>query len=690
MKKIFFLILSLLPMAASADQSGKCGANVEYTYNSSVKSLTISGTGDMYDYDIYGTLSELPPFPSLAETLIIEPGVTSIGLFAFAGMTQLTSVKIPNTISTISKYSFKGCISVNSISSDIKNPNSVTMGYGVFDDIPSTAKLTVPMGTKNRYSSANNWNRFTNIVEANIASGACGADVTYFYERTTYTLHISGSGSMWDLDDPAYYPWDLYRSEIKNVKIDSKVTGIGDYAFFGCSGLITAFIPSSVSSIGMYAFSGCSKLETVTSEITTPNDIDDQNIFDGIPSDAKLIVPYGYKKIYQSSDAWKKFTDIVEQETKSGKCGEHVNYLFKSTDYSLSIYGMGDMYSYDISGPSSGFPPFPSSAKTLDISPSVTSIGSFAFYGFSDLISAVIPQTVTRIQARAFCNCSSLECVLSEIVEPFDISSGVFDGIPSTAILLVPKGTKAKYEARTGWNRFNIIESEFEVDGISYKRSVDNSVSVVARDEKYAGKVVIPRQVTYEGKTYIVTHVSSAAFKDCPDLTSVYLPEGLTEMGSMMFSGCTSLTCFNIPNSVSYIETGFTRGSNLEKVVIGSGIKKLVQLAIGRKLSTLAVLATTPPDFDVDQFPVDFMYVPKGCINAYKNKWSGGPEIDIMEIVEGDVNLDGEADENDLDALVSYIVGGYPDCFFVDLADLNGDNKVDIIDMVKLIDIIKN
>ena len=159
-------------------------------------------------------------------------------------------------------------------------------------------------------------------------------------------------------------------------------------------------------------------------------------------------------------------------------------------------------------------------------------------------------------------------------------------------------------------------------------------------------------------------------------------------MGSMMFSGCTSLTCLNIPNSVTYIETEFTYGSNLDKVVIGSGIQKLVQLAIGKKQTALAVLATTPPDFDVDQHIVDYIYVPNGCVTAYKDAWSG-VTTDILEIVKGDVNLDGEANEEDVEALADYIVGKYPDCFFVNLADLNGDNKIDASDLVELIDIIK-
>ena len=687
MRKIcFFLILTLLPMVASADDSGKCGADVNYVYSSTNKTLTISGNGAMWDLD---DPSYYPwnSYRGEIQHVKISSGVTNIEKYAFFSCSSLLTATIPSSVSSIRMYAFSSCSKLEKVTSEITNPSNIN--NSVFDGIPSDAKLIVPIDTKNRYLSASGWNRFTNIVEQETASGKCGANVYYFYEGTTHTLSITGNGAMWDLDDPAYYPWNLYRTDIQHVKISSGVTSIEDYAFFGCSGLLTATIPSSVSSIGMYAFRGCSKLQTVTSEITNPSMIYDNDIFYGIPSDATLIVPYGLKNLYKSANAWNSFKNIVEQETKSGKCGEHVNYVYYSTDQSLHITGRGDMYVFDIYGTSSELPPFPSS-KTIVIGSGVTSIGRFAFYGFTKLTSVIIPNTINDIQKMAFYNCSSLEYVLTDIEEPFAINTDVFDGIPSTATLLVPKGTKALYKSKAGWNKFkNIVESVFEVDGISYKRSVDNSVSVVAGDKKYAGRIVIPSQVTYEGKTFNVTSVSNNAFTDCTKLTSLYLPEGLKSMGSMMFSGCRSLTCLNIPNSVTNIETEFSYGSSLEKVVIGSGIQKLVQLAIGRPLNTLAVLATTPPDFDVDQYTVNYIYVPKGCITAYKDAWSG-PTTDILEIVKGDVNLDGMADEDDVDALVSYLMGEYPECFFVDLADLNGDNVVDIADLVKLISIIKN
>jgi hypothetical protein len=96
-------------MAANADKSGKYGANVEYYYNSTNKSLRIFGTGDMYTYDLNGSLSELPPFPGDTKNIVIESGVTSIGRFAFSGMSDLVSVKIPNSVNEIEMRAFNYC-----------------------------------------------------------------------------------------------------------------------------------------------------------------------------------------------------------------------------------------------------------------------------------------------------------------------------------------------------------------------------------------------------------------------------------------------------------------------------------------------------------------------------------------------------------------------------------------------------
>ena len=93
-------------------------------------------------------------------------------------------------------------------------------------------------------------------------SGSCGDDVTYYYEQSTYTLTISGTGAMTNFS--AYStPWYSYRTSIRTVNIESGVTSIGNWAFWDCDVLTSITIPNSVTSIGNNAFLGCSGINTV-------------------------------------------------------------------------------------------------------------------------------------------------------------------------------------------------------------------------------------------------------------------------------------------------------------------------------------------------------------------------------------------------------------------------------------------
>ena len=310
--------------------------------------------------------------------------------------------------------------------------------------------------------------------------------------------------------------------------------------------------------------------------------------------------------------------------------------------------------------------------KQLLLPENTTSIGERAVSDCTNLIYVNIPDGVASIGYSAFEDCYNLNNIIIPYSVTF-IGSDAFKGTGwynSQIDGLIYAGRLAyKYKGEMPSNTSIIIE--------------DGTVGVVS--SAFDGcsnltSVVIPNSVTYIG---------NYAFRGCSNLISVNLPDKLELFESEIFAKCSSLTCLTIPNSVTRIKMrAFTSDSGLEKVVIGSGVQKLEELAISKKLKVLAVLATTPPDFDRDQFTVDYIYVPKGCITAYKDAWSG-PITDILEIVKGDVNLDGEANKDDIEALVAYIMGYNPCCFFESLADLNGDKKVDSVDLVELIDIIK-
>ncbi|MBR7092431.1 MAG: leucine-rich repeat protein, partial [Clostridia bacterium] len=184
--------------------------------------LTISGYGPMgVDYPRGAKITEM----------IIDNGITSIGNNAFSGFTNLTSVTIPPSVTSVDKYALMGCDCTNILTvyyyknSFIGNP---------FDGLRCVALSSV--------------------------SGTTG-DCTWTLDDTGLT--ISGNGTMGNYDNlnsPA--PWQSCQG-ITNVTISNGVTNIGNYAFW-CVGLTSIAIPDSVTSIGDYAFFDCEELTSVT------------------------------------------------------------------------------------------------------------------------------------------------------------------------------------------------------------------------------------------------------------------------------------------------------------------------------------------------------------------------------------------------------------------------------------------
>lgn len=86
---------------------------------------------------------------------------------------------------------------------------------------------------------------------------------------------------------------------------------------------------------------------------------------------------------------------------------------------------------------------------------------------------------------------------------------------------------------------------DFEVNGIYYKVLSKEKLTCAVTYEgtseysaAYSGDVNIPAQVSYSGKVLNVTSISDYAFFECSGLTSVTIPDGITEIGSKAFSGC--------------------------------------------------------------------------------------------------------------------------------------------------------
>ena len=116
---LMLLVLAVPDDSEAGEISGKCGDNLTWSFDETTGILTISGTGDMYNYENHGPFSG---YEEAISTATMSGGVTSIGNYAFYGCTALTSITLPNSVTSIGNYAFGSCTALTSITL----PNSVT------------------------------------------------------------------------------------------------------------------------------------------------------------------------------------------------------------------------------------------------------------------------------------------------------------------------------------------------------------------------------------------------------------------------------------------------------------------------------------------------------------------------------------------------------------------------------------
>ena len=124
---------------------------------------------------------------------------------------------------------------------------------------------------------------------------------------------------------------------------------------------------------------------------------------------------------------------------------------------------------------------------------------------------------------------------------------------------------------------------DFAVDGIYYYYLDGNNVKVTHRGDyedrynnEYAGEVIIPSTVTYNGTTYNVTSIGYGAFAYCTSLTSVTIPNSVTSIGEEAFECCFSLTSITIPNRVTSIgNSAFYKCTSLTSITIPNSVTSI-------------------------------------------------------------------------------------------------------------------
>ncbi|MCQ2292801.1 MAG: leucine-rich repeat protein [Bacteroidaceae bacterium] len=184
------------------------------------------------------------------KSITIPNSVTSIGNGAFSGCSGLTSITIPGSVESIGAQAFSDCTGLTSIAI----PSSVeSMGDQAFSNCTGLSSVTIP-------------NSVTRIGNA-VFEGCTGlASVTVESGNTHYDSRDKCNAIIETASNTLI-------TGCMNTTIPNSVTSIGNYAFYGCSGLTSITIPNSVTSIGEQAFYKCAGLTSVTNYATIPQSI---------------------------------------------------------------------------------------------------------------------------------------------------------------------------------------------------------------------------------------------------------------------------------------------------------------------------------------------------------------------------------------------------------------------------------
>ena len=134
MKRIFTFILALVTGAGTVfAESGTWG---NLTWNLTDGTLTINGTGVMWDQDAY----PWGEFSASVQSLVVEDGITAIGQSAFYAFTNLSSVTLANSVIAVGGWAFDGCSSLSSLSAE----GLEDIGYSAFSECGSLTSLSLP------------------------------------------------------------------------------------------------------------------------------------------------------------------------------------------------------------------------------------------------------------------------------------------------------------------------------------------------------------------------------------------------------------------------------------------------------------------------------------------------------------------------------------------------------------------
>ena len=454
--------------------------------------------------------------------------ITSIGDGAFLGCSGLTSITLPSRLTGIGESAFNSCSGLTSITlpegltrieasafyncyalAEVYNYSSLTLNIGSDDkgNVAQYAKVVYNLSDGEekpapRIQTINNMQYYV-YEDDFIALVPTSRDIS----------SINLDSKTTEINQGAFYDFDrLTTVDLSNY---TNLTSIGDYAFYGCSGLTSITLPSGLTSIGGSAFQDCSGLTTV-------------NL-----SNCISLTSIGYGAFLDCSGLTTVDLSNCTSLTSIGYgaflgCSGLTSITLPSGLTSIEGSAFQDC----------------SGLTSITLPEGLTSIGDFAFQECSGLTGITLPSSLKSIGNSAFKYCSGL----TSITLPEGLTSiGDFAFQECSGLTGITLPSSLKSIGNSAFYYCSGLTSITLPEGIT---SIGNSAFYGCSS---LTSITLPSSLK---------SIGNSAFKYCSGLTSITLPEGIASIGNSAFYGCSSLTSITLPSSLTSIGTRAFAGCN--------------------------------------------------------------------------------------------------------------------------------